>query len=458
MKTFHPRPYQRQIIQHILDKPRCAIWADVGLGKTAPTLVALQELKRAGHDVYPALVVAPARVALSVWPAEARKWDVLQNTAVRPVIGTPKQRLEALSKGVQIFTINYENIPWLVQLFGEKWPFKACIADESSRLKGFRTRQGAKQAKALGAVAFLSDRFVELTGTPAANGIKDLWGQLWFLDKGERLGKTFSRFKDRWFKEGWRGFTIEPLPGAQEEIQELVKDLCLSIRAEDWLTTEKPIHVPVEVALPKAAQVLYWTMEREMFVEIEKRGVTAVNAAVLTSKCLQIAAGALYLDDANRMWKSVHDEKIEAVRSIYEENGCAPLLVAYQFNFDLERLQKAFPQGEVLDRRPSTIDRWNAGEIPLLFAHPKSCGHGLNLQDGSNRLCFMNHDWNLDQYLQMIGRIGPARQKASGHNRTVFVYNIIAKNTIEELVMRRLKTKESVQELLLNAVKRRGAP
>ena len=454
-RPFVPRPYQRRIVDHVLEHPRCAVWAGMGLGKTSATLAALDTLRLL--DDAPALVVAPLRVAQSTWPDEAAKWAEFAHLEVVPVVGTAAQRAAALSRPAAIYTTNYEQLPWLVEHFGERWPFRTVVADESTRLKSFRTRQGGARARALGAIAHEHvERFIELTGTPSPNGLQDLWGQLWFLDRGERLGRSFAAFAQRWFRQAYNGFGLEPLAHAQAEIETRLRDLCLSLDARDWFDLREPIVNVLRVDLPTRARALYEQMEREMFLELAGAEVEAFDAASRTIKCLQLANGAIYTDDAGA-WAEVHDAKLAALESIVGEAAGAPVLVAYHFKSDLARLLRAFPRGRHLDQDPQTIRDWNAGRIPVLFAHPASAGHGLNLQDGGNILAVLGHWWDLEQYQQIVERIGPTRQAQAGHDRPVYIHQIVAADTIDELVVERRLTKRRVQDLLLAAVKAAGA-
>lgn len=457
MSSFTPRVYQKLIISHILAHPRCALFVSMGMGKTSSTLAALEFLKATGEPVR-ALVLAPLRVATATWPDEVAKWGF--NLRVSAVVGTPAKRRAALGKEADVYTCNYETLPWLIAELGPRWFFNIIVADESTRLKGFRLGGGGgSRARALSRVAFAGvKRFIELTGTPAANGLLDLWGQAWFLDRGERLERSFGAFTGKYFRQrrcGSSPFAVayEPLAWAQEAIQERLRDVCLSLNAADYFPLEEPISVPVPVSLPAEARRVYDALQRDMFAELaDGSEVDAVNAAALTVKCLQVASGALYKDDG-KAWEPLHDAKIEALRSIVEEAGGAPVLVAYHWRADLERLQAAFPSGKVLDKNPRTIKEWNAGKIPILFAHPASAGHGLNLQDGGNILVFFSHWWDLEQYQQIIERIGPTRQAQAGHQRAVFLYHIIARDTVDELVMARRESKKEVQDLLLEALK-----
>jgi SNF2 family DNA or RNA helicase len=397
-------------------------------------------------------------VAASTWPDEAAKWAHLSGMRVVPVVGSAAQRRDA-----QVFTTNYDNLPWLAEHLRVRWSFTTIVADESTRLKSFRLRQGSVRAQALARVAHAKTRrFIELTGTPAPNGLADLWGQAWFLDQGLHLGRSFKAFQDRWFKTvrvGADAFAtrLEPLPHAQAEIQDRLSVLALSLDARDWFDLAEPITNTVRVTLPPKAQRLYREMEREMFATLgDGTEVEAFSAASKTLKCLQIASGALYTDDTAAAWAEIHDAKLQALESIVTEAAGAPVLVAYHFKSDLARLQHAFPPGRALGADPSVIRDWNAGRIPLLFAHPQSAGHGLNLQDGGNILVFFSHWWNLEERQQIIERIGPTRQAQAGHDRPVFIHDIVAAGTVDELVMERVQTKREVQDLLLEAMKRGG--
>ncbi len=449
--TFKPHPYQEEAMAHLYKVRRAALWMPMGGGKTVTTLTALDNLSTV-EDVFPALVLAPLRVARSTWPEEVKKWPHLSHLRVSVITGTPKQRERALAKEADIYCTNYDNLVWLRKELGEEWPFKTVVADEFTRLKSFRIRQGGSRARALGQVAHTHvSRFIGLTGTPAPNGVKDLWGQIWMLDQGERLGRTFSAFEQRWFRKGYDGYSLVPYDHTQKEVEDKLRDICLTVQG---LQVDEPITSPVYVDLPPMARKVYDEMEKEMFAVLNEEGVEAANAAVRTQKCLQLANGALYIDEDGN-WETAHDAKLDALESIIEEANGAPVLVAYNFKHDLERLRRRFPKGRVLDADPDTIKQWNEGRISVLFAHPASAGHGLNLADGGNILAFFGVNWNLEEHMQIIERIGPMRQKQAGYDRPVFVYPILARNTVDDLVMDRLSSKKSVQEVLLEALKRR---
>lgn len=449
--TFKPHPYQEEAMAHLYKVRRAALWMPMGGGKTVTTLTALDSLSVV-EDVFPALVLAPLRVARSTWPDEVKKWPHLAHLRVSVITGTPKQRERALAAEADIYCTNYDNLVWLRKELRDEWPFKTVVSDEFTRLKSFRIRQGGSRARALGQVAHTHvSRFIGLTGTPAPNGVKDLWGQIWFLDQGERLGRTFSAFEQRWFRKGYDGYSLVPYEHTQKEVEDKLRDICLTVQG---LQVDEPITSPVYVELPPMARKVYDAMEKEMFAVLNDEGVEAANAAVRTQKCLQLANGALYVDDDGN-WEAAHDAKLDALESIIEEANGAPVLVAYNFKHDLERLRGRFRQGRVLDADPDTIRQWNEGRISVLFAHPASAGHGLNLADGGNILAFYGVNWNLEEHMQIIERIGPMRQKQAGYDRPVFVYPILARDTVDDLVMERLTTKKSTQEVLLEALKRR---
>ena len=469
MPNLKLRNYQILAVEHIHEHKRCALFARMGMGKTPATLKAIDNMHLLGMTT-PTLVIAPKRVAKNGWANETKKWDDLTHLEVSPIIGTPKERHAALLRDVPIYSINYENLPWLIDHFSEKWPFKLVVADEASKLKSLRisartskngkqylqSNGGGQRAKALAMIAHKHiARFIELTGTPAPNGLGDLWGLLWYIDGGQRLGRSYTAFEQRWFRPKYNGFGIEPLPHAQQEIESLISDVCLSLDPKDWFDLRAPIHVPVRFELPDKVREHYRDMEKEMFMELECGAeIEAFNAGSKAMKCRQITAGFAYREDGT--FAELHDLKLQILESIYEEAGGTPLLVAYQFKADLERLMKAFPKGRVLDDNYQTILDFNKGEIPMLFAHPQSAGHGVDgLQYGTNIVVFFNNDWNLECREQFIERVGPVRQMQAGNERDVFIYDIVAEDTIDEVMLERLASKASVQESLLAAMKKR---
>lgn len=463
-KELNLRPYQVLIRDFILDNSRCAIWASMGTGKTSATLSALDILML--HDDSPVLIIAPKRVALSTWPDEVEKWSNFSHLTVSPIVGSVKQRVAAVSESAQIYTTNFENIAWLVEHWGDRWPYKTVVADEATKLKGlrlsFRTSskgkeflagQGGVRAKALGLISHTKiKRFIELTGTPSPNGLLDLWGQIWFLDAGKALGRTFEGFKNRWFRPAHNGFGSIALPTAQVEIQNVLKDKCLTINSADWFDLKEPIINHVYVDLPVKVRKHYLEMEKNMFMELAAEPIEAFNAAAKTIKLQQICNGAVYRGENNKEYIELHDAKLEALESIIAEASGMPVLVSYTFKSDLARLLKAFPKGKAFDANPQTLKDWNKGKIPVMFAQPASAGHGISLQDGGNILAYYSSDWNLENHLQIAERLGPVRQLQSGYDRPVFVYHILVKDSVDDLILERLTSKREVQDILLEAM------
>lgn len=452
---FTPNLYQKEIIEYIITHNRCAIWAGMGLGKTVSVLTALDCINSVS-DIK-ALILAPLRVAINTWPIEAKKWNHLSSVDIICLAGkSEKQRIQELknNKEFWVHVINYESVEWLIGYLGINWDYNTIVCDESTALKSFRVRNGGKRSGILAKKSFDEvERFIELTGTPSPNGLQDLWGQIWFLDKGERLGRSFYAFTQRWFQTGYNNYTIRPRENAAKEIQDRIKDICLTIRTEDYFNLDHPVVFKEFVYLDDKSMSLYKDMEDSMYCELSaQQNIEAVNAAVMTSKCLQIANGMVYNSEGVPI--SIHNHKLDFLEDILNSKSeeRENVIVAYQFKSDLAKLLDRFPQGKVLDKNPLTVDKWNAGEIPILFAHPASAGHGLNLQYGGRTIVFYNLWWNLGEHQQIIERIGPARQHQAGFKRSVHVYYILAANTIDLMVLKRIETKKSTQDLLLEAM------
>jgi hypothetical protein len=460
---FIPRRYQELIGGFIVGNKRCAVWSSPGTGKTGATLSALEDLTFV-EDVYPALIVAPLRVARTTWPNEVRKWNHLKHLRVVVVTGSLKERRAALRIPADIYTTNFEQLPWLVEELGDRWPFKTVVADEATKLKGFRLRQGTQRAKALARVAHTKiKRIILLTGTPSPNGLQDLWGQMWFVDKGDRLGRTFDAFKQRWFRASHTGFGVEATDEAQGQIQAALKDVCITIDAADWFDLEAPIINRIMVELPASVKVMYKQMEKQFFMELESGAhIEAMNAAAKSMKLMQVANGAMYLE-GGEAWEVVHNEKLDALEEIVEEAAGMPILCLYNFKSDLARLKKRFPDGIDLGDGKGARDgvdglsRAQRGEGRIWFGHPASMGHGVDgLQYHTNIMVFFGYSWSLENYLQAIERIGPTRQLQAGFKRPVFMHMIMAADTVDELVLERLHSKREVQDILMEAMKERG--
>lgn len=457
------------MIEHGCEVERAAQWAGVGTGKTGATLFTMDQLHLVGDLTKPALVIAPLRVARDTWSDEARKWSFSSAWSVETMVGEAKVReaaLVAVRRGnAPLATINYDNLPWLVEKLDGAWPFGMVIADESTRLKSFRggwrtsklgkrffQASGGQRAKAIAKFAHATPRWINLTGTPSPNGLIDLWGQTWMQDGGQRLGRTFEAFKERWFQKSFDGFSLDPLPFAQEQIEKALADICLTTE----VPTREPLVNLIYVDMPGRARDHYREMERKMFTELKAVGIEAVNAAARSSKCLQIANGAVYDNEEDKTWHELHNAKIEALESLVEESAGAPVLVAYQWKHDLARLQRAFPKAINL----STADglrRAKAGEGRVWLAHPASLGHGVDgLQEHCHIIAFFGLWWDLEMNDQVIGRVGPMRQQQAGKDRAVYVHYILARGTIDEDVLERLQSKRSVQQVLLDAMRRKN--
>lgn len=462
MQVFTPRPLQVPMIAHMLQHPRCGVFASMGVGKTTATLDALHTLQLVEEG--PILVVAPLRVAENTWPDEVARWQQFARAfAVVTVLGDGKARAAALDRALRtrnaLVTINFENLPWLIErlaLLKKTWPFRTVVVDEASKLKGFRLKQGTQRAKALATVAHKHvDRIILLTGTPAPNGLADLYGPLWFVDGGQRLGRTFSAFSDRWFRKAFNGFGIEPLPHAHDEIHAKIKDVCLSLNAADWFDLKDPVKSVIEVQLPAKARGLYNDMEKKFFAEIDGHEVEAFNAAAKSMKLAQFTAGAAYVGEDSDKWVEVHDAKIAALESVIEEANGMPVFCAYHFRSDLARLTKAFP-GAINIATSEGLRDAKKGKGKLWLAHPASVGHGIDgLQHHTNIGCFFSLSFNLEEHLQFIERIGPTRQAQAGFDRPVFLHYLCVKDSIDEIMLQRLDSKRSVQDVLLEALKRR---
>lgn len=462
VREYTPRAFAPLAMAHLRDKPRCALWAKPGMGKTTLTMTHLDICYRVWGDSEPTLVLAPLRVARDTWTNEVKKWRHLQGLEVVPIVGTIEARRAALRRDAPVYTTNYEQLPWLADELGGRWPFRRVVADEAVKLKGFRLKQGTERAKALGRVAHSkADEFVQLTGTPASNGLADLWGQVWFLDAGQRLGRTYSAFRDRWFRPEATGGNIQharwvPLPGADAEIHARLADLCLTLDPKDWFDLAEPIVNVVEVDMPASAKVKYRELEREMFTMIGDQEIEAVSAATLSQKCLQAANGAVYLDPeryGKGTWVEVHDAKLDALEDLIENTGDDPLLVSYEFVSDRARILRQWP--DALDlANEEHLALAKAGKGKLWLGHPQSIGEGVDgLQEWCNTIVFFGQTWRLDLHDQIIERVGPMRQLQAGKDRPVFVHYLVSKGTIDEVVVARRDGKRSVQDALLDYMK-----
>jgi hypothetical protein len=439
------------MIKFLTDRliPRKNLYAEMGLGKTVCVGTMITEL-----NLRHVLVVGPKRVAADVWPADFAKWDHLAGIEICPILGDRDQRMFNLLAPPRVSTINYDNLPWLIRELGDQFPFSTIIADESARLRGFRTKQGRARAAALGNVAYSRVKvWVNLSGTPVPRGYEDLWGPQWFIDGGIALGLSYKAFMMRWFYrpvDGSQGYgKVLPLPGAAEQIQARIRPTTLSVRASDWLDVKEPQVSPVYVELPPGARHHYEQMRRTLVTQVQAGLVTASNAGVKSIKLLQIASGCVYLEGG--LCQVLHDEKLDALESILVEAAGGPVLCSYWWAEDWNRIKARFPKAVNISE-PGAVERWNNGSVNLLCANPKSAGHGLNLQDGGHILTYFTDWWDLELHQQILERIGPVRQLQSGHNRVVWVRPIIARRTVDEQVLRRHETRGSVMDLFMRAL------
>lgn len=435
--------YQRQAVQFIHDRRRCALFLDLGLGKTVSSLTAVADLID-GFMVQRVLVVAPLRVANSVWHKEAANWAHLEHLTFGICTGSVKQRTDALEKGADVTVVNRENVQWLVDLYKKKWPFDCVIIDESSSFKN----PSAKRFKALKRVLPLTEYMVLLTGTPSPNSLMDLWAQIYLVDNGATLGRTMTAFKQKYFESDFMGYKWSPREGSADKIHQLIKPHCLSMSAADYLELPERIELTELVQLPAKTLKAYRDFERTLLAELDTgEEIEAVSAAALANKLLQWCNGATYTDDQGN-WAEIHTAKLDALAELVEQNEGENMLIAYNYKTDLHRLQQRFPDAVVLDKDPATIDSWNAGQIKLLLAHPASAGHGLNLQQGGSLCVWFGLNWSLELYQQFNARL-----HRQGQTKPVRIIHLVAEGCIDERVVQVLEDKDSVQSSLLKALK-----
>lgn len=437
-------PYQERAVSWIVEKEQCGLALEMGLGKSVSTLTAVSDLL-SSCQIVKVLVIAPLRVAQSVWAQECRKWSHLEHLAVSVCLGTERQRIAALYRSADVYVINRENVPWLVKHLGEKWCFDCLVIDESSSFK----TPSAQRFKALRKVAPLTPYRVLLSGTPTPKSLLDIWSQQWIIDQGATLGKTFTAFKQRFFEPDHFGRSFTPRKGSEEIIHRLLADRWLSMKAEDYLDLPPRIDLYERLQLPAAVMEQYRQFESDLLIELKDgEELEAGSAAILAAKLFQWCNGAVYLNDS-KAWSELHTVKLDALAEIIEAND-EPILVAYTFRHDLERLKKRFPHAVVLDTNPETVTRWNAGEIPLLFAHPQSAGHGLNLQSGGALAVWFGLNWSLEYYQQFNARL-----HRQGQQRPVRLVHLLAEGCLDERVIKVLASKDATQNALLEALKGR---
>lgn len=435
-------PYQRRAVDFIKDNPKAALWIDMGLGKTVSTLTALTDLIDQ-KTIKKTLIIAPLRVSNHTWPTEIANWthtSALNHTVLSGL--TPKKREAALNEDTDIHIINRENVPWLVEKLGQKWPYDCVVIDESSSFKSHTSKRWKSLRKILGKVS----RMVLLTGTPAPNSLLELWPQFYLLDKGKRLENTRGKFLNKYCtavgNPQWNQWAVKP--DRADAIHRQVADIALVMNADDYLELPDRIDVTVDVELPIKARKVYEEMKSDFLIAYHGGEILAVNAAVQIGKLMQMANGNVYDEDGD--YVRCHREKFDALEEIIDSTN-EPVLVAYNFKSDLAELKLLFPNAEVIGKDPSVIDRWNQGEIPILFAHPASAGHGLNLQKGGNVIVWFGLPWSLELYQQFNARL-----HRQGQEKPVRIFHIMASNTADSAVLAALTDKKDTQDTLLSVV------
>lgn len=445
--------YQRYTVDFILNHPASGCFLDMGLGKTVSTLTAINRLMYENLEINKVLVIAPKRVAEDTWTKEVEKWDHLKHLRVSRVLGSEPQRKAALRVDADIYVINRENVCWLVAQYRGSLPFDMLVIDELSSFKSPK----AQRFKSLRLVRPQFSRVVGLTGTPAPNGIIDLWSQIYLLDQGERLEKTVSKYRQKYFRPGRSNgqvvFDYKILDGSDKVIYQKISDICVSMKAEDYLELPPRMDHTVEVSLAEAVKEQYTEFEKEEVLRLvdrdEESAISVANAAALSNKLLQFSNGAIY--DAERNVHEIHDAKLEALEEIVEAANGEPVLVFYSFRHDISRIKrklKACKPRELVDSKD--IDDWNTGKIQVLLAHPAGAGHGLNLQKGGNIIVWYGLTWSLELYQQACARL-----HRQGQTKPVQIYHLLAKGTMDDDVMKAISGKADKQEALMQAVKAR---
>lgn len=448
---FKAHKYQQYCIDRVINDDKLGLMLDMGLGKTIITLTAIQDLIYNRFQVGKVLIIAPKKVAEATWTDEIAKWDHLKLLTASLVLGSETKRIKALAANADIYVINRENVVWLVNYYKTAWPFDMVVLDEWSSFKNHQ----AKRFKALKLIRGKISRIVGLTGTPTPNGLIDLWAQIYLLDQGERLEKTVGKYREKYFNPGRRNqnivFNYELKQGADSSIQNRISDICISMKAEDYLELPDVIYEQIPVVLDTKAQRAYAELEANMVLELEQDEITVASAAALSNKLLQLANGALY--DEDRQVHEVHDCKVERFMELIEQLNGKPALVFYSFQHDLDRLRKALDKTNLRVRLLKTVQDqkdWNDKKVDILLAHPASAAYGLNLQQGGNHVIWFGLNWSLELYQQANKRL-----HRQGQQEKVIIHHLVTKGTRDEDVMAALESKGDVQEELLNSLKAR---
>lgn len=442
---YSPHNYQTYATDFIVGHPEAAVFLDMGLGKSVITLTALLDLCLDRFEIAKVLVIAPLRVARDTWTAELQKWDHLKCFTYATVIGSVSEREAALRKKAHIYLINRENVSWLIEESGFPFDFDMIVIDELSSFKSYQ----AKRFRSLLRVRPTVKRIVGLTGTPAGNGLTDLWAEFRILDLGKRLGRFITHYRNRYFlpdkRNGMTVYSYKPLPGAEDAIYRQISDITVSMKAVDHLDMPECIFNDVTVSLSEEERQKYDTLRNDLILSLGEDEIDASNAASLSNKLSQMANGAVYGED--KTVHRIHDRKLDALEDLIEAANGKPVLVAYWYWHDLERIRTRFCVREI--RTPTDISDWNAGKIPVAVIHPASAGHGLNLQAGGSTLIWFGLTWSLELYLQTNARLWRQGQTA----KTVVIHRIVAEGTVDELMLKALDRKERSQNSLIDAVR-----
>ena len=446
---YCPHNYQTYATDFILTHPVSAVLLDMGLGKSVITLTAIHDLCLDSFEIRKVLVIAPLRVARDTWPSELKKWDHLKGLTWSVAVGTEAERKAALTRDAFVYIINRENVQWLIEQSGLPFDYDMVVIDELSSFKSYQ----AKRFRSLLKVRPAVKRIVGLTGTPSGNGLMDLWAEYRLLDMGKRLGRYITHYRNRFFAPDKRNgsivYSYKPLPGAEEKVYSLISDITISMKAADHLKMPELVLSEYTVPLSEDEEKSYGELRRELVVSLGSREIDAVNAAALSGKLCQMANGAVYAENGSVV--EFHDRKLDALEDLLEAANGKPVLVAYWFRHDLDRIAARLHKLHIPFARADqadSIERWNRGELPVMLIHPASAGHGLNLQSGGSTLVWFGLTWSLELYQQTNARLW--RQ---GQRNTVVIHHIIAENSIDEKIMAVLRAKDKTQTALMDAVK-----
>ncbi len=448
-KEFIPHDYQRHCIDKLIENPRYGLYIDMGLGKTIITLSAIKHLRDYMFLARKVLIIAPKKVAENTWQSEAKKWKHTEHYTFSAIMGSEKKRIEAIYAKADIYVINRDNVTWLIDFLKHEWDFDTVIIDESTSFKNPK----AKRFKSLTHILPRVDRLIELSGTPSPNGIQDLWAQVFLLDEGERLGKSFYGFRQRFYsKDPYKPHTWELKSGGYSSCTNLISDICLSLKSDDYIKLPDLISQHIEVSLTPKALREYEELERKMILDLpDLEDISATNAAALSTKLLQLASGAVY-DDEGR-WSAINTCKIDALTEMIESLQGEHLIIYYQYRHEKERILQVLKKFKLrvscLENKEDE-EKWNRGEIDVIVGHPQSMAYGLNLQGGGNHIIWFSLPWSYEFYTQANKRL-----HRQGQGKPVIVHSLITKGTRDEDVLTAIKNKKTTQDAVIESLKAR---